>query len=283
MQTIATLGKAPLAHLWPAGGLTNFTIDTPLNLVILGIVKLLAISFTVHGGFRGGYIFPAMAAGAAFGRAVSLLLPVPPAIAVLCTAAGVTVAITRTVFATTIILTALSGEVNAASPVLAASLGAAFATFYMPFIGSQRAREDRFDAQIHYRTFEVRGGGRVGGGCRTAVGGLASGRRRFCWYGTPGAARLAFQTCPLGAPHSPPLVPARLPGRPEWLGSFFLSVSCCFYCPPAGYLGRFPAGGGGQGWVHQRWRSPAWRRGGRAGGRAPVALARLVPRVGRDG
>jgi len=163
MQTIATLGKTPLAHLWPAGGLTNFTIDTPLNLVILGIVKLLAISFTVHGGFRGGYIFPAMAAGAAFGRAVSLLLPVPPAIAVLCTAAGVTVAITRTVFATTIILTALSGEVNAASPVLAASLGAAFATFYMPFIGSQRAREDRFDAQIHYRTFEVRGGGRVGG------------------------------------------------------------------------------------------------------------------------
>lgn len=159
MQTIATLGKTPLTHLWPPGGLTNFSIDTPSHLAILGVVKLLAISFTVHGGFRGGYIFPAMAAGAAFGRAVSLLAPVPPAIAVLCTAAGVTVAITRTVFATTIILTALSGEVNAASPVLAASLGAAFATYYMPFIGSQRAREDRFDAkmhpnQIHYRTFE---------------------------------------------------------------------------------------------------------------------------------
>lgn len=154
MQTIASLGKTPLAHLWPAGGLTNFSIDTPSHLAILGVVKLLAISFTVHGGFRGGYIFPAMAAGAAFGRSVSLLIPVPPAIAILCTAAGVTVAITRTVFATTIILTALSGEVNAASPVLAASLGAAFATYYMPFIGSQRAREDRFDAQIHYRTFE---------------------------------------------------------------------------------------------------------------------------------
>lgn len=154
MQTIASLGKTPLTHLWPPGGLTNFTIDTPSHLAILGVVKLLAISFTVHGGFRGGYIFPAMAAGAAFGRAVSLLTPVPPAIAILCTAAGVTVAITRTVFATTIILTALSGEVNAASPVLAASLGAAFATYYMPFIGSQRAREDRFDAQIHYRTFE---------------------------------------------------------------------------------------------------------------------------------
>lgn len=157
MQTIASLGKTPLTHLWPPGGLTNFSIDTPSHLAILGVVKLLAISFTVHGGFRGGYIFPAMAAGAAFGRAVSLLTPVPPAIAVLCTAAGVTVAITRTVFATTIILTALSGEVNAASPVLAASLGAAFATYYMPFIGSQRAREDRFDAhpnQINYRTFE---------------------------------------------------------------------------------------------------------------------------------
>ncbi|GAB0492822.1 hypothetical protein MMPV_004092 [Pyropia vietnamensis] len=154
MQTIASLGKTPLAHLWPTGGLTNFTIDTPSHLAILGVVKLLAISFTVHGGFRGGYIFPAMAAGAAFGRSVSLLIPVPPAIAILCTAAGVTVAITRTVFATTIILTALSGEVNAASPVLVASLGAAFATYYMPFIGSQRAREDRFDAQIHYRTFD---------------------------------------------------------------------------------------------------------------------------------
>lgn len=157
MQTIASLGKTPLTHLWPPGGLTNFSIDTPSHLAILGVVKLLAISFTVHGGFRGGYIFPAMAAGAAFGRAVSLLTPVPPAVAVLCTAAGVTVAITRTVFATTIILTALSGEVNAASPVLAASLGAAFATYYMPFIGSQRAREDRFDAhpnQINYRTFE---------------------------------------------------------------------------------------------------------------------------------
>lgn len=72
--------------------------------------------------------------------------------ACLCFAAGINVAITRTALATTIILTALSGEVNAGPPLLAASLVSLVVTSYMPFIKTQQKREDIREAQLYSYT-----------------------------------------------------------------------------------------------------------------------------------
>jgi H+/Cl- antiporter ClcA len=80
-----------------------------------------------------GYIFPLMCSGAAFGRLLYYFLPdtVPLQLAVLCTAAGMNVAITRTSLATTLILAFLSGEPCAIPGILMASICSLFATSYM--------------------------------------------------------------------------------------------------------------------------------------------------------
>lgn len=124
-----------------------------MSAMITGFAKLIAISFTVAGGYRGGFIFPFFCAGAAFGRAFVFVFPsVSPIVACLCFAAGINVAITRTALATTIILTALSGEVNAGPPLLAASLVSLVVTSYMPFIKTQQKREDIREAQLYSYT-----------------------------------------------------------------------------------------------------------------------------------
>lgn len=56
--------------------------------------------------------------------------------------AGLNTAITRTPFATSLILTALSGHPEVAVPCLASSLVALFLTLHHPFIMSQRDRRD---------------------------------------------------------------------------------------------------------------------------------------------
>jgi len=95
---LSTLSPAKdLPHVWPTSGLIGFETDTCLNCIIVGCLKLLAISFTVCGGFRGGFIFPFFTAGASLGRALCFVFPtLSPVIATLCFAAGINVAITRT-------------------------------------------------------------------------------------------------------------------------------------------------------------------------------------------
>lgn len=153
-QTVATLSPAStLSHIWPTSGLIGWEVDGFFSALITGFAKLLAISFTVAGGYRGGFIFPFFFAGAAFGRAFVAIFPsVSPIVACLCFAAGINVAITRTALATTIILTALSGEVNAGPPLLAASLISLVATSYMPFIKTQQKREDIRESQLYSYT-----------------------------------------------------------------------------------------------------------------------------------
>lgn len=133
MQTIGALEPASkLPHVWPTAGLMNFEITGASSAMLVGMAKLVAISFTVAGGYRGGFIFPFFAAGAAFGRAIWYIFPsIPPVVAVLSVACGINVTITRTALATPLILCGLAGEVNATPPVLAASLVAAFVTYYM--------------------------------------------------------------------------------------------------------------------------------------------------------
>ena len=170
---LATLSPvSALPHVWPTSGLLNFEMDSCLKCLLVGFCKLLAISFTVAGGYRGGFIFPFFTAGAAFGRALCFPFPnLSPVISTLCFAAGVSivsascfgisytilltlnapplllpnqinVAITRTALATSLILAFLSGEQLALPSILAASIASLFATSYMPFIKSQIARSD---------------------------------------------------------------------------------------------------------------------------------------------
>lgn len=143
-QTLSTMSPAStLNHIWPTTGLFGFEMENGTHALIVAFAKLIAISFTVAGGYRGGFIFPFFASGAAFGRALCWVIPsIPIPLACLSFAAAINVGITRTALATPIILCFLAGEQNAMSGVLAASLVSLFATTYMPFIGPQQPRED---------------------------------------------------------------------------------------------------------------------------------------------
>ena len=121
-----------LAHVFPTKGLISFEMDSCMNAFLVGMFKIIAISFSVAGGYRGGFIFPFFAAGAAFGRSILYIFPsFDTPIIILCFAAGINVAITKTCLATTIILSQLSGEGNAQAPILAASIASLFATARM--------------------------------------------------------------------------------------------------------------------------------------------------------
>jgi len=152
IQVVATMGPAKdLPIIWPTTGLVGFEMDSPFKVFLVGCTKLIAVSFTVAGGLRGGYIFPLMCSGAAFGRLLYFVLPdtVPLQIVVLCTAAAMNVAITRTALATTLILAFLPGEPIAIPPILMASICSLFATSYMPFIKSQITRSDIDHSLFH--------------------------------------------------------------------------------------------------------------------------------------
>lgn len=149
---LATLSPASdLPHVWPTKGLIGFEMDTCMKCFIVGIGKLIAISFTVAGGYRGGFIFPFLTAGSAFGRALCFVFSdLSPLISTLCFAAGINVAITRTALATPLILCFLSGELFALPAVLAASLVSLLSTAYVPFIKPQATRSD-IEFSLHYK------------------------------------------------------------------------------------------------------------------------------------
>lgn len=133
---LVTMGPAKdLPYVWPTHGLMGFELNTPWDAVIVGLAKLLAISFTVAGGLRGGFIFPAFAAGGTLGRAFHGMLPetspVTVQVCILSWAAGLNVGLTRTAMATTLILAFESGEPLAISAVLMASLSSLFATTHI--------------------------------------------------------------------------------------------------------------------------------------------------------
>jgi len=111
-------------------------------MTLLGIcfTKMLAICFTIHGGFRGGFIFPLFFTGASLGLAIAFGIPaIHPTIAVLCCMAAINVAITKTPISTTIILTVLSD--TAILPVIAiASFTSFLLTSNIGLLKTQRAR-----------------------------------------------------------------------------------------------------------------------------------------------
>jgi H+/Cl- antiporter ClcA len=156
-QSIATLApSSSLSHIWPTSGLIGFEMNSFGTSLVVGVAKLVAVSFTVAGGYRGGYIFPCFAAAAALGRAVFFVMPfIPVQLCVLCMAAALNVALTRTAIASTLILSFLSGEQCTVPSILAASLMSLFVTAYMPFIHTQHSRADLDDAIFYEFEFEL--------------------------------------------------------------------------------------------------------------------------------
>ena len=111
-----------------------------ITLLGICVAKMVAICLTIHGGFRGGFIFPLFFTGASLGLAIAFSIPsLHPTIAVLCCMAAINVAITKTPISTTIILTVLSD--TTILPVIAiASFTSFLLTSNIGLLKTQRAR-----------------------------------------------------------------------------------------------------------------------------------------------
>jgi H+/Cl- antiporter ClcA len=109
-------------------------------LLLIALAKMLAVSCTLHSGFRGGFIFPLFYIGAAAGLAISLAIPqIHPTIGMICMMAAVNVAVTKTPISTTVILSVLSD--TAMVPILViASFVSFLLTTQVCLIQTQRSR-----------------------------------------------------------------------------------------------------------------------------------------------
>eukprot|EP00877_Chromochloris_zofingiensis_P002746 jgi/Chrzof1/12472/Cz06g35170.t1 len=163
IRTIAD-PSIPLQHIWPKGG---YYAPTPFLhnhsscwvYFLIALAKLFTISLTVTSGFRGGFIFPLFFTGAALGRGMHMLATqlgvpfigsLPTVLISMCTAAGLNTAITRTPFATALILTTLCGQPQVAAPTLCAALVSFFLTMDWPFIRTQQNRSDLEYKAVHF-------------------------------------------------------------------------------------------------------------------------------------
>ncbi len=147
--TLAGLALGSLAALLP---LTRYfgheELESVLNtnfsaifLLTLALGKMAAISLTVTGGWRGGFIIPLFFTGACIGKAVATLIPgINPALAMICTMAAINAAVTRTPISTTLLLSKLT-NFNPLTPILFASLMGFFLAPKVPLIASQLKSE----------------------------------------------------------------------------------------------------------------------------------------------
>jgi len=75
------------------------------DVIGIAFLKMIAILATVGGGWPGGIIFPLFYVGGYVGQAASLIIPgLNQSLAIVCCMAGVEVAVTRTPWATNVIL-----------------------------------------------------------------------------------------------------------------------------------------------------------------------------------
>ena len=151
---LATLGGLSIGLIAFAFPQTLFFSETQIQTVIetgaslgvglllaIAVTKMFAISFTLHSGFLGGFIFPLFFIGANVGYAVSLAVPqVHPTVGMVCLMAAVNVAVTKTPVSTSIILSVLSG--TAMLPVIAIASFVSFVlTSQITMIQTQRGRD----------------------------------------------------------------------------------------------------------------------------------------------
>lgn len=123
---------------------TDYTMLGAVGLLsLLALLKMLSIGFTLHSGFRGGFIFPLFFIGAVSGIALSLgthqLIPLP--VAIVCGMAAVNVGVTKTPISTSVILISVTG--GALFPaVAAASMVSYISTERIRLISTQQHRSD---------------------------------------------------------------------------------------------------------------------------------------------
>ncbi|BAU63284.1 Cl- channel, voltage-gated family protein [Stanieria sp. NIES-3757] len=146
--TLAGLGLGILAVLFP---LTRFFGEHQLETIIegnfslafllgLALAKMLAISVTVGGGWRGGIIIPLFFIGACLGKAIWLTHPeFKVSLAMICVMAALNSSVTRTPISTTLLLAKLAGFTTF-TPILFASTVGFFLSPRQPFIHSQHQR-----------------------------------------------------------------------------------------------------------------------------------------------
>jgi H+/Cl- antiporter ClcA len=113
----------------------NFSLTFLLTLVV---VKVLAISVTINGGWRGGIIIPLFFIGACLGKAITIMNPISSneTLAMICVMAALNSTVTRTPISTTLLLAKLTG-LSTFTPILFASLVGFFLAPRSPFIASQ--------------------------------------------------------------------------------------------------------------------------------------------------
>lgn len=112
-------------------------------MALLVIIKILSIGFTLHSGFRGGFIFPLFFIGGASGIALSIATQqyIPFSVAIVGLMAAVNVGVTKTPVSTSIILISLTG--GALFPVVAAaSIVSYICTERFRLITTQQHRTD---------------------------------------------------------------------------------------------------------------------------------------------
>ncbi|MGF1512763.1 MAG: chloride channel protein [Elainellaceae cyanobacterium] len=110
-------------------------------LLLIAVAKMFAISFTLHSGFLGGFIFPLFFIGANVGLAISLAVPqFHPTIGMVCLMAAVNVAVTKTPISTSIILSVLSGT-TMLPVIVIASYTSFLLTSQVTMIETQRPRD----------------------------------------------------------------------------------------------------------------------------------------------
>ncbi|MCC5660244.1 chloride channel protein [Nostoc sp. XA010] len=143
--TLAGFGLGTLAVLLP---LTRYFGHEELESVLatnfgavflltLALGKMAAISITVTGGWRGGFIIPLFFTGACIGKAVAVLIPgLNPSLAMICTMAAINAAVTRTPISTTLLLSKLA-NLSPFTPILFASLIGFFLAPKVPLIAAQ--------------------------------------------------------------------------------------------------------------------------------------------------
>ncbi len=154
--TLAGLVLGSIAALLP---LTRYFSNEQLNEIIshnfsavllltIAGAKLVTISFTLAGGWRGGFIIPLFFTGACVGKAIAISIPgLNPVLAMICTMAAINAAVTRTPVSTTLLLAKLTGF-SPLTPILFASLIGFFLAPSAPLIKSQlKSQEEELAAE----------------------------------------------------------------------------------------------------------------------------------------
>jgi len=150
LTTLGGLGLGLIAAVLP---LTLFSGEREIQIIIntgaqlgwgtlllIALGKMIAVSLSLHSGFRGGFIFALFFIGAAVGMGVSLLIPyIPPAVAILCMMAAVTVAVMKTPVSLPIILSVISNT-DLIPMITVASVVSFLLTMNISFIPTQRSR-----------------------------------------------------------------------------------------------------------------------------------------------